>query len=71
MISKAWQCRAIDMRLWATKVKDPYTQIEMMALADLYDRRAEPRRPVLPPLSRREAARRVPSSSRLLHASII
>src|SRR6476660_1448094 len=40
MNSKAWQCRAIDMRLWATKVSDPYTQIEMMALADLYDRKA-------------------------------
>jgi hypothetical protein len=36
------------MRLWATKVTDPYTKIEMMALADLYDRKAESRRKSLP-----------------------
>ena len=44
MSDKSWRCRAIEMRLWATKVTDPYTKIEMMALADVYDQRAESRR---------------------------
>jgi hypothetical protein len=51
MAERSWRCRAINMRLWATKVTDPYTKIEMMALADLYDRKAESRRKSLPVMS--------------------
>jgi hypothetical protein len=48
MSDKSWRCRAIEMRLWATKVTDPYTKIEIMALADLYDRKGKTRRPTAP-----------------------
>jgi hypothetical protein len=41
MAEESWRRRAADMRLWATEVRDPYTRIEMMALADSYQRRAE------------------------------
>ena len=41
MTEKSWGRRAADMRLWATEVSDPYTRIEMIALADIYQRRAE------------------------------
>ena len=41
MTEKAWGRRAADMRLWATEVSDPYTRIEMIALADIYERRAD------------------------------
>jgi hypothetical protein len=41
MPERSWRVRAIDMRLWATRMTDPYTKIEMMALADVYDQRAD------------------------------
>jgi hypothetical protein len=40
---RLWRYRAIDMRVWAARVRDPYTKIEMMALADMYERKAEVR----------------------------
>jgi hypothetical protein len=41
MTDKSWRRRAADMRLWATEVEDPYTRIEMIALAEAYEQRAE------------------------------
>jgi hypothetical protein len=57
MGDRTWRCLAIDMRLWAAKVRDPYTRIEMMALADLYDQKADTLRKVPPA---------IPASSRPL-----
>ena len=37
MTEKSWRRRAANMRLWATEVRDPYTRIEMMALAEAYE----------------------------------
>jgi len=39
-------------------MNDPYTKIEMMALADVYDQRAEFRRIAIPPPSRPETTAR-------------
>ena len=41
MSEKSWRRRAADIRSWATEVRNPYTRIEMMALAEIYERRAE------------------------------
>jgi hypothetical protein len=54
MPERSWRVRAIDMRLWATRMTDPYTKIEMMALADVYDQRAESRRITIRPPTRSE-----------------
>ena len=40
-VAKIWSGRATYMRRWAAEVKNPYTKIEMMALADMYIRVAE------------------------------
>ena len=40
-VAKIWSGRATYMRRWAAEVKNPYTKIEMMALADMYVRVAE------------------------------
>jgi hypothetical protein len=58
MPERSWRVRAIDMRLWAARMNDPYTKIEMMALADVYDQRAEFRRIAIPPPSRSETTAR-------------
>jgi hypothetical protein len=40
-VAKIWSGRATYMRRWAAEVKNPYTKIEMMALAEIYIRVAE------------------------------
>jgi hypothetical protein len=41
MDAKPWERRAVEMRNLAKDLRDPYTKLELRALAELYQKRAE------------------------------